>query len=673
MFSYNSTGGVLGPAQIRLLHLLPAPENNDSIECRLEVVALEEDPVYEALSYCWGDSSQLQEIKCNNEAFQVTENLLSALQHLRNEHSERTLWIDAICINQKDLEERQSQVKLMKDIYTKSQRVVIWLGPDPASDGINHLFELIPTTENLALPHISKSGREFFEKHVIPAGGLYQAEDKASSEALAKNDFVVPDPAKKGAVALLKRPWWSRVWTVQEMALAPSAIIMCGDLAAPVLDVSRTVGYIMMYTISNAFNTGDDEDVLNLEDSMLADNDGKLAVAILRLRRSFGKNKELAVLLHLLRWLRAKDPRDKVYGSLGIATSTYGIEPDYTISIVECYARAAFKIISGSCSLEIFSTLGRPSCIPPTLTSLPSWVPDWSYDVTSVPDEERAPSSIKNPITRENQRAPKLFEMRDAFPEEKASKSNIPFTARLLNDGKTLILKGVIVDELNNLGEKLIYPYEGPRIQSNDVVMSSIRNFKRHAKMAEALGGTIAVIQGWEDLVFKTENLYTMPGETRKDAFLTTILSNRIRLSANRRHVLDCFGQSIAGFGMTTTGTVINQLHLSHVVPKLYRQLLGYKKASNMEMSDILTMGKSLADVQWAFDQRMATTSSGYLCLVPWPTRSGDRIALLQGGKTPYVLRKAGEKWKILGDCYVHGIMSGEAWSDEKCVDIEII
>ncbi|KAH7204647.1 heterokaryon incompatibility protein-domain-containing protein [Fusarium oxysporum] len=621
MFSYNSTGGVLGPAQIRLLHLLPAPENNDSIESRLEVVALEENPMYEALSYCWGDSSQLQEIKCNNEAFQVTENLLSALQHLRNEHSERTLWIDAICINQKDLEERQSQVKLMKDLYTKSQRVVIWLGPDPASDGINHLFELIPTTENLALPHISKSGREFFEKHVIPAGGWYQAEDKASSEALAKNDFVVPDPAKKGAVALLKRPWWSRVWTVQEMALAPSAIIMCGDLAAPVLDVSRTVGYIMMYTISNAFNTGDDEDVLNLEDSMLADNDGKLAVAILRLRRSFGKNKELAVLLHLLRWLRAKDPRDKVYGSLGIATSTYGIEPDYTISIVECYARAAFKIISGSCSLEIFSTLGRPSCIPPTLTSLPSWVPDWSYDVTSVPDEERAPSSIKNPITRENQRAPKLFEMRDAFPEEKASKSNIPFTARLLNDGKTLILKGVIVDELNNVGEKLIYPYEGPRIQSNDVVMSSIRNFKRHAKMAEALGGTIAVIQGWQDLVFKTENLYTMPGETRKDAFLTTILSNRIRLSANRRHVLDCFGQSIEGFDMTTTGTVINQLHLSHV---------------------------------------------RYLCLVPWPTRSGDRIALLQGGKTPYVLRKAGEKWKILGDCYVHGIMSGEAWSDER-------
>jgi hypothetical protein len=69
----------------------------------------------------------------------------------------------------------------------------------------------------------------------------------------------------------------------------------------------------------------------------------------------------------------------------------------------------------------------------------------------------------------------------------------------------------------------------------------------------------------------------------------------------------------------------------------------------------------------------MAVTASGYLSLVPWPTEAGDRIVLLQSGRTPYVLRKAGEKWKIIGDCYVHGIMSGEAWSDDRCVDIEII
>jgi hypothetical protein len=673
MFSYKSTGGVLGPTHIRLLHLLPATDINNPIESRLEAVALDKNPVYEALSYCWGDSTQLQEIKCNNQGFQVTENLFSALQHLRNEHTERTLWIDAICINQKDLEERQSQVVLMKDIYTKSERVVIWLGPDPASDGVNHLFEMVQTIPNLPSPQLSKRERTFFEMNVVDADRWNQGEDTARSKVLDKKDFVILNQAKTGAIAILKRPWWSRVWTVQEMVLAPSAIIMCGNLAAPSLDVRRTCADVLMHAVTDAFDTGDDDDLLDFGD-LFDDPDGILYMATMRLHRSFSTKMELGKLLQFLRWLRAKDPRDKVYGSLGIAASTYGIEPDYTISTVECYTRAAFNIISGGRSLEIFRALRRPSCIGTTLAGLPSWVPDWSYDFSSIPDEEKGPSGINNPIIRENVRTPIMLEMTDAFPEWKASTSNMSFTTRLLSDGKTLILRGIIVDELNSVGDKLEYPYPGPELQSDNVVTDSIREFKRNWKIFGSIGAVMDTIKGWQDLTFETGNLQTMPGETRMEAFLTTLLSNRIRLSADRRKVLDYLQQSMkTSFEMTRSGMVINQLHLSHVVPKLYHKLLGYRKISSINESEVLSFGKSFTDVQLAFDQRMATTSSGYLSLVPWPARAGDRIALLQGGRMPYVLRKAGEKWKILGDCYVHGIMSGEAWSDEKCVDIEII
>ncbi|KAF4447078.1 hypothetical protein F53441_9377 [Fusarium austroafricanum] len=673
MFSYKHTGGVLSSTQIRLLHLFPATDTNDPIESRLEVVDLEEKPVYEALSYCWGDSTQLREIKCNLQEFQVTENLLSALQHLRNEHSERTLWIDAICINQEDLEERQSQVKLMKDIYTKSERVVVWLGPDPTSDGVNHLFELIQTLPNLSNPGLNKKERTFFEMNVAEADRWIQDKDKTPSDAPAMKDVVIPIQAKKGATAILKRPWWSRVWTVQEMVLASSAIIMCGSLAASSQDIQRTCSNVLTYAVNDAFDAEDVDEFGDLGD-LMSDPDGKLYIAIVRLNRSSNKKRELGALLQLHRWLRAKDPRDKVYGSLGIATSTYGIEPDYTISIVECYTRTAFNIISGSRSLEIFSALRRPSCLRTSLAGLPSWVPDWSYDFSSIPDEEKGPSGINNPIVRENVRTPVLLETRDAFPEWKASKSNMPFSTRLLNDGKTLMLRGFIVDELKSVGNKLEYPYPGPELTSHNVVADSIRDFKRHLRIWGGIGGAMDTIKGWQDLAFETENLHTLPGETRMDAFLTTILSNRIRLSANRRDVLDYLEQSIkSGFKMTKTGVVINQLHLAHIVPKLYRTLLGYRKISSIDESDVLTFGKSFTDLQWAFDQRMATTSSGYLSLVPWPTKAGDRIVLLQTGRTPYVLRKAGEKWKIIGDCYVHGIMSGEAWSDDKCVDIEIV
>jgi hypothetical protein len=588
MFSYNPAGGVLGPGHIRLLHLFPAKEINDPIESQLEIVILEENPVYEALSYCWGDSTELREIKCNNNGFQVTESLFCALQHLRNKHSERTLWIDAICINQKDLQERQSQVQLMKDIYTKSERVVIWLGPDPASDGINRLFELIQTVTHIPNPQLSKKERAFFEMNVAEADRWYQGEERTSSESPTKKDFVVPHQAIKGAVAILNRPWWSRVWTVQEMVLAPSAIIMCGDLAASSSDVQEICTNVLMHTVSDTFDTGDDDGIGDLGD-LMSDPDGKLYIASVRLHRSSNTKTELGALLQLHRWLRAKDPRDKVYGCLGIAESTYGIEPDYTVSTVECYTRAAFNIISGSRSLEIFSALRRPSCVEATLTGLSSWVPDWSYDFVSVPDKEKGPSGINNPVIRENVRTPILLETRGAFPEFKASKSNMPFNARLLNDGKTLVLRGFIVDELSSVGDKLEYPYPGPELPSNDEVIDLIRELKRNFKIWGAFGGAMDTINGWQDLAFKTRNLQTVPGETRMDAFLTTLLSNRIRLNANRREVLDYLEQSIkTGFKMTKTGIVMNQLHLSHIVPNLYRKLLGYRKLSSIDWSDLL-------------------------------------------------------------------------------------
>ncbi|PNP80423.1 hypothetical protein FNYG_06022 [Fusarium nygamai] len=511
--------------------------------------------------------------------------------------------------------------------------------------------------------------------NMFDADRWHQDENTISSKVpdRIENDFVIPNEAKKGAIGVLSRPWWTRIWTVQEMVLAPSAMIMCGHLAAPALDVRRACADVLMHAVSDAFDTVDDYDLLSFGD-LFDDPNGTLYMARMRTHPSVSARMELGKLLRFLRWLKAKDSRDKVYGSLGIAASTYGIEPDYTISTVECYTRATFNIISGSRWLEIFSALRRPSCIDTTLEGLPSWVPDWSYDFSSVPDEEKGPSAINNPIMRENVRTPMMLEMTDSFPEWKASGSNMPFTAGLSSDGKTLILRGMILDELNRVGEKLEYPWPGPELQSESVFRDSIHEFKRNWRIYGSIGAAMDTIKGWQDLTFENKNLQTISGETRMDAFLTTLLSNRIRVTADRRKVLDYLQKSIgASFKMSSSATVMNQLHLPHLAPKLYHKLLGFGKICSIDDSEILSFGKSFTDVQLAFDQRMATTGSGYLCMVPWPSQVGDRIALLRGGRTPYVLRKAREKWEILGDCYVHGIMPGEAWSDDECVDIEII
>lgn len=113
--------------QIRLIHLLPGTWR-DGIECTLEVVALNDKPQYKALSYVWGDAGKTKPITVNGQPFAVTENLYNGLQRIRDPRGQFTLWVDAICINQADMAERQHQVQLMGEIFSNAVEVVAWLG-----------------------------------------------------------------------------------------------------------------------------------------------------------------------------------------------------------------------------------------------------------------------------------------------------------------------------------------------------------------------------------------------------------------------------------------------------------------------------------------------------------------------------------------------------------------
>ena len=94
---------------IRLLHLGPATSPEDAIRCFFSVVSLDDELQYEALSYVWGEMSDNQEIEIGERRFSVTANLFCALRHLRFQERTRVLWVDALCINQLDLQERAVQ------------------------------------------------------------------------------------------------------------------------------------------------------------------------------------------------------------------------------------------------------------------------------------------------------------------------------------------------------------------------------------------------------------------------------------------------------------------------------------------------------------------------------------------------------------------------------------
>jgi hypothetical protein len=75
----------------------------------------------------------------------------------------------------------------------------------------------------------------------------------------------------------------------------------------------------------------------------------------------------------------------------------------------------------------------------------------------------------------------------------------------------------------------------------------------------------------------------------------------------------------------------------------------------------------------WCDGYRLAKTRNGYVSMAPRSTQIGDRIALLPGGKTPYIVRAQQLQWQLIGECYAHGIMFGEGWSEEACGPMQFI
>lgn len=122
--------------QIRVLHLKPATTWYEEISGKLAIISLDDSPQFEALSYVWGDPQDTAPVHLDGFVFQVTRNLEAAVRRLRKRAEERVIWIDQLCINQTDLDEKSIQVAIMPQIYQSCSEVVLWLGEIDTVDEI---------------------------------------------------------------------------------------------------------------------------------------------------------------------------------------------------------------------------------------------------------------------------------------------------------------------------------------------------------------------------------------------------------------------------------------------------------------------------------------------------------------------------------------------------------
>ena len=348
--------------EIRILTLhtpLILPDRDEPIVYgSLQEISLDSGPFYFALSYVWGDASQKFPIILDGKVFNVTANLHGALKQLQQKGYGLPIWIDAICINQGDNMEKSSQVQEMGNIYRDAQLVLGWLGPEADSS-------------SLAIKALSFLGSQSMD---MPDGPSLQERYDLISNVLpsdsADERFVFPTSS---VVALLNRPWWRRVWVVQEVILAKNVYLLCGNI-----DVQFSfllLGFTMIFELpmlDAAFQGTLEARIIPLM-PILKCNPRLLNAAI---RGHSQEPAPLSQRMEDVRSLGATDARDHILALLGMVSDAneVGIKADYTKSCAEIYTQVASGLMINQRNLQILSHCSFPK----TQKHLPSWVPDWS-------------------------------------------------------------------------------------------------------------------------------------------------------------------------------------------------------------------------------------------------------------------------------------------------------
>ena len=318
----------------RMIRLLPQRERNAPIECILINYGLSvsesRNHLYEALSYTWGSNDKPQAVLIGGSLLPVTENLHTALSYLRDHQLERTLWVDAICINQEDEDEKNTHIPLMRAIYAQADRVIVWLG-EPDHAGPNALDTIHQLAENKVL--------------------LYAGTESVD---LSEADHVA-------CMRLLRHDWFRRIWVSWGLSVFTSAQLNPQQVLQEV-GVARSIMFRCGLAQVNGYSFC--EGLSRLKLSLLPDH--VLTViplvrsSIIRPRnsRKLPGNLPLGELIDMYHTHFATVPHDKIYALLGLCSDdlkTPCLRPNYRLAFSAVVKQIVNYIFMGNHTVAVLS------------------------------------------------------------------------------------------------------------------------------------------------------------------------------------------------------------------------------------------------------------------------------------------------------------------------------
>ncbi|RDW83049.1 hypothetical protein BP5796_04540 [Coleophoma crateriformis] len=625
--------------EIRLLHILQGKANETircafSIQCFVESEQMTQD--FHALSHLWGSGYQDHEIQIVENlheysvtgvfySFYVKPALHAALLRLRSEKKQVVLWVDAICINQEDHEEVKSQVVLMPWIFRESCHVCVWLGDD--ADGSDQL-------------------QDFVMKIL----------DLTQVDQLIKTDS---DASQWKAFAdLMLRSWFSRRWIIQEIIQAQTATLYCGSsFALGWLDFCDAVGVFAsrfdeireIFRRSSKFNYNPDAlvDIRGLSAYTLVLTTQNL------FRHSFdgGISTSAATLETLVSYLPAQefaDPRDAIYSLLALSSDASPNQPlaengptSEPLSIRLDYSKTPFEVFR-----QFVDFCVRRS------KSLDILCRHWAPEVIEIPGRlgNGSRGSLRSPLSR---------------PSWTPSVSGLPFGKRGKhrygrNNGDSLVgtpdkkwynaSKGTIgMAIFGQLEPHLLSQTEEwhpfTEVYDGSMIVSGFQLDTIISLGPRAPGG--AILSEWVGMAGWEEEDPTVP-----DFFWRSLVADRGPYGTPpptwyHRACLYCLEQSGG-----------NDVEMSRFT-------------GDRCPSIVVEFLERVRNVIWnrMFFRTSSEEEGGLYGLAPSNSRVGDAVCILNGCSVPVILRQHhdfNDTWELIGECFVYGMMDGEAMTDEK-------
>jgi hypothetical protein len=622
---------------IRLLQLHASCDGDDQpISCTIVHTPLAESPPYVALSYTWGNESPTETILVNDTLIQVRQNLYCALRSLRHESISSALWVDALCINQKDAEEKAHQVQNMKRIFQTAVIVIGWLGQ--------------PTHGNdQALSRIGQIGKAFEElggqEAIWRLNRSAQQQDSAQQalawadleRILAQVDDIFNDGGLFPTEALYdlqRRDYWSRLWILQEICVARELEFIYGTGRIRSSHFFAAFGFYCMrlrqivnkfLALQNAKSPADSK-LSDFEQSMMPRIPLKTKLGtLIGARRGFQRNQQGGDETLLQLAIRAnvqvdpgysmgvKDPKDRIYALLGVAKDCddLAIKLDYRESTKcgEVYTNVALSWLRSG-QIDILALCQFPKFKDDFESSLPTWVPD-----------------LRGPIRRPcgGYRENSLFAAAGETQQHVGVESCYQ---------KIIQLRGTVVDTIQDAGSAW-----NPE-KNLDSSGNYIFNYAAAGILFEEVEDFVKTSFCKRDNVYQPDTqleelVWRIPVA---DQDLGTLVEQRAN-SGSRQGYEDA------------------------------KRAIQIGPEEQARHSDIRTA--YTRTMEYCHNRRPFLSTKGYVGLAPADAQGGDLICILLGAYLPFILRTHEDRKtvELIGEAYVHGIMDGEFMETDPRID----